>query len=449
MKLFLKVGAILAVVLLALQLVRPGITDKPASAELQVAQNVRVILDRSCYSCHSDQRRLSWFDQIVPAYWLVRHDVLKARGRLDFSTLGAQPEAAQKAALYEGVNMIGLGAMPLPQFTMVHPDAKVSQEDIQALETYLAPWSTAPQSAETDISAGRAMAGSLTNVKPELNGVPIDPDFENWRPISATDRGDNNSLRLIVANDVAFRAVQSGNVAPWPSGSRLAKITWQQELGADGLIHPGRFIQVELMVKDARGYKATDGWGWGRWRGLALKPYGENAHFVDECTGCHMPVHGNDYVYTLPITSAHLNREQIVNNAAALLPAGLPWQPFEWRALTMYVAPKTRRTATLYGNDAALQALGCRDAEAVRSPVYPPGTVLALVTWAQRDDPHWFGGRIPDTPLKVEFVQTSSGNGTDIYRVFEGKSLTEAHVDSQAAAQRTDFIRNLKSVSLP
>jgi len=96
-----------------------------------------------------------------------------------------------------------------------------------------------------------------------------------------------------------------------------------------------------------------------------------------------------------------------------------------------------------------LQALECRDAEGARSPVYPPGTVLALVTWAQRDDPHWFGGRIPDTPLKVEFVQTSSGNGTDIYRVFEGKALTEAHVNSQTAAQRTDFILNLKSVSLP
>jgi hypothetical protein len=449
MKVFLKGVVILAIVSLALQLVRPGITDKPASAELQVPQNVREILNRSCYSCHSDQRRLSWFDQIVPAYWLVRNDVLKARGHLDFSTLGAQPEAAQKAALYEAVNMIRLGAMPLPQFTLVHPDAKVSQEELQTLEAYLGPWSAAPQSAEADVCAGGAKAGSLINVKPEFNGVPIDPDFENWKPISTTDRGDNNSLRLILANNIAFEAAHSGNISPWPSGSHLAKIAWQQELGPDGLIHPGRFIQVELMVKDARGYKATDGWGWGRWRGLALKPYGENAHFVDECTGCHMPVHGNDYVYTLPVTSAHLNHEQIVNNAAALLPASLPWQPLDWRALTMYVDPKTRRTATLYGNDAALQALECRDAEGARSPVYPPCAVLALVTWAQRDDPHWFGGRIPDTPLKVEFVQTSSGNGTDIYRVFEGKALTEAHVDSQAAARRTDFILNLKSVSLP
>ena len=73
--------------------------------------------------------------------------------------------------------------------------------------------------------------------------------------------------------------------------------------------------------------------------------------------------------------------------------------------------------------------------------------MLALVTWNQRDDPHWFGGRIPDTPLKVEFVQTFSGTGADIYRVFEGKALAETHADTHNAAQRTDFILNLKPVA--
>jgi hypothetical protein len=105
--------------------------------------------------------------------------------------------------------------------------------------------------------------------------------------------------------------------------------------------------------------------------------------------------------------------------------------------------------ATLYGNDAALQAFEHRDPSGTRPPEYPSGAVLALVTWAQRDDPHWFGGRILDTPLKVEFVQTSSGNGTDAYRVSAGQALTEAHADSQTAAQRTNFILNLKPVSFP
>src|SRR6266702_8213752 len=196
---------------------------------------------------------------------------------------------------------------------------------------------------------------SLSAVNPEPNGLAFDPSFESWKLISTTDRGDNNTFRFILGNDVAVKAAQSGNISPWPDGTRFAKVAWQQELGEDGLIHPGKFVQVELMVKDARRYKDTDGWGWGRWRDLDLKPYGEDAHFVGECTGCHMPVRGNDYVYTLPITRAHADREEIVNNAAASFPSSLPWQPLGWRPTTMYVDPKTHTTATLYGNDAAMQ----------------------------------------------------------------------------------------------
>ena len=388
----------------------------------------------------------------------MRHDILTARADLNFSTLGAAPPAVQRAKLFEAVNMIQLGAMPLPQFVALHPGAKVTAEELATLKAFVAPWGTLPPLsigangndallvAHHDLGT---TSFSLTAVEPERNGFAFDQSFEKWRLLSTTDRGDNNAFRFILGNEIAVKAAQSGNISRWPDDARFAKIAWEQNLGADGLIHPGNFVQVELMAKDARRYKDTDGWGWGRWRGLALKPYGENAHFVDECTGCHMPVRDNDYVYTLPITSAHLNHHRVVNNAAASLPASLPWQPLEWRALTMYVNPKTRTTATLYRNDTAVQTLERRDVAAVRRLGYPSGTVLALVTWAQRDDPHWFGGRIPDRPLKVEFVQTSSANGAVIYRVFEGKALTESHSSAQNSAQRTDFILNLRPVSLP
>lgn len=440
-----------------LQLIRPGISTRPATAELRAPPEVKHILEKDCYSCHSDQRRLSWFDEIVPAYWLVRHDILTARSHLNLSTLGSAPPAVQRAKLFEAVNMIQLAAMPLRQFTALHPSAKVTAEELATLKAFVAPWDTAPSISTSAAEKHEPLAGQhfvrptrflFSAVEPESNGLAFDLSFENWGLLSTTDRGDNNTFRFVLGNDIAVKGARSGNISPWPDGAKFAKIAWEQELGPDGLIHPGKFVQVELMVKDARRYKDTDGWGWGRWRGLDLKPYGENAHFVDECTGCHMPVRSNDYVYTLPITSAHLNREQIVNNAAASLPASLPWQPLQWRALTMYVDPKTRRMATLYGNDTATQALERKDDTVARPPGYLSGTVLALVTWAQRDDPHWFGGRIPDTPLKVEFVLTSSSNGTDIYRVFEGKVLGETHTDTQNATQRAAFILNLKPVSM-
>lgn len=231
----------------------------------------------------------------------------------------------------------------------------------------------------------------------------------------------------------------------------MAKIAWQQEPGADGLIHPGTFVQVELMVKNARMFKDTEGWGWGRWRGLDLKPYGKDAHFVTECTSCHLPVHGNDYVFTLPITAAKLNREEIVNNRAAALPSNLPYQPLGWSAFTMYVDPRTRTTATLYGNDNATRTIqSLRSAPGVAGePAYINGAVLALVTWAQRDDPHWFGARIPDQLQTVEFVRVGAA-GVKTYSLYDAAGQQIQHLtDTTTASQRTDFMLGLAPAQFP
>jgi len=439
---FFLVGVILFV---ALQLVRPSIPTRAATAEIQASPAVKKILEKDCYSCHSDEKRLAWFDRIVPAYWLVRHDILVAREHLNFSTLGSKPAAAQRATLFEAVNMMQLGAMPLPQFVALHRDAKVTPEELAMLKAYLAPWSQPPApAASTPAPKAKAPATvSLASIPAELNGLPFEADFEGWKPISTTDRGDNNTFRLILGNDIAVKAAASGNISPWPDGARLAKIAWQQELGADGLVYPGQFVQVEFMVKDARRYKDTEGWGWGRWRGLDVKPYGGDAHFVNECTGCHLPVRGDDYVYTLPVTAAKAGGAEVVNNNAADLPASLPYQPLAWSAITLYVDPATRTTATLYGNEAAMGAVKNRG----ETPAYPAGSVLALVTWGQREDPHWFGARIPDKPLTVEFVQFTAAGSQSSYRRFAGEAWSE---DRPAdSGRRMGFIQSLAPVQLP
>jgi mono/diheme cytochrome c family protein len=455
MKVVTRVAVVAIAVFAGLQFVRPGIPARPASAEIQAPVEVKRILEKNCYSCHSDQRRLAWFDQIVPAYWLVQHDVLAARAHLNFSTLGSKAPAAQKAALYEAVNMIQLGAMPLPSFKKLHPEARVTPEELAVLKAYLNPWTPTPGPAEPAQAAEKADARSsrrdgtparilLTSVSPELNGVPFDPDFENWKLISTTERGDNHTLRFILGNDIAIRAAQSGNISPWPNGTRFAKIAWQQERGSDGLIHPGKFVQVELMVKDGRRYRSTAGWGRGRWRSPDLIPYGKDARFVEECTGCHMPVRWDDDVYTLPITAAREKGDQLVNNHAASLPVNLPWQPLQWSAVTMFIDPANRITATLYASEGAPRPGLPGDGSA-----YSPGAVLALVSWRQRDDPHWFGARIPDQPQSVEFVQIGKIGQVSEYRRFDGTALIEDRPSSDTVAQRTRFMTTLPAAPLP
>jgi hypothetical protein len=144
MKTLVKLTVAAIIVLAFLQLIRPGISTRPATAELQAPREVRHVLEKDCYSCHSDQRRLSWFDEIVPAYWLVRHDIMTARSHLNFSILGSAPTAVQRAKLFEAVNMIQLGAMPLRQFTALHPSAKVTAGELATLKVFVAPWGAAP-----------------------------------------------------------------------------------------------------------------------------------------------------------------------------------------------------------------------------------------------------------------------------------------------------------------
>lgn len=452
MKMFEKIAIAAATVIASLQLIRPSIPSGPTSVEIQAPPRVRQILAKDCYSCHSNERRLAWFDEVTPGYWLVRRDILTARRHLNFSTLGSKPLADQNSTLYEAVNMVQLGAMPLSKYLLLHPDSRVTPQELAILKAYLSSQSTSSSTSmkKSSVPAEPSFRANLAAVPAELDGVAFQPGFENWKPISFTERGDNHTVRFILGNEIAIKAIESGNISPWPDGTGLAKIAWRQTIGEDGLVHPGTFVQVEFMVKDAKRYKQDEGWGWGRWLGAGLKPYGKDASYASECTGCHAPLRGNDFVYTLPITLAKMNGHEVVNNSAAGLPKSLPYQPLGWNAITMYVDPGSQTMATLYGNAIATQTVRARgngSADSMANPL--SGSVFALVTWVQREDPHWFGARIPEAPKSVEIVQVALSGKPIRYRRYDGPDLREREMASAVAAKQTKFILSLKPAWLP
>lgn len=79
------------------------------------------------------------------------------------------------------------------------------------------------------------------------------------------------------------------------------KLPGSKKTEADGSVSPGEFIQVEFMIKDSKKYESSKGWGWARWKGKDLKPYGDSVSFDQECISCHSPVKNNDYVFTSPL----------------------------------------------------------------------------------------------------------------------------------------------------
>jgi len=169
------------------------------------------------------------------------------------------------------------------------------------LRDYLEPFAPAKAATPVDVAAAPMTAGVGKPASISLNGVPYFPDYKDWKVLSTTDRGDNKTLRIITGNDVAIRAVEERKTDPWPDNSVFAKITMQSVDDGSGHVTAGKFVQVEFMVKDHAKYAEAKGWGYARYKGNELKPYGADAHFDQECVGCHTPVRDNDYVYTLPI----------------------------------------------------------------------------------------------------------------------------------------------------
>jgi hypothetical protein len=67
----------------------------------------------------------------------------------------------------------------------------------------------------------------------------------------------------------------------------------------------------------------------------------------------------------------------------------------------------------------------------------------------QRDDPHWFGGRIPDLQESVEFVKVAAKGKTMSYQRFGGHELVEEHLAASFAAKRANFMLGLTPTQMP
>jgi hypothetical protein len=133
------------------------------------------------------------------------------------------------------------------------------------------------------------------------NGIAFPSEYRNWRAISVTHREDKGMMRVILGNDLAIQAARTG-ANPWPDGAIMAKVGWKAtKLEAwPAADVPGEFEQVEFMIKDAKRWRDTGGWGFARWVGKELKPFGKDADFAKECFACHLPQKATDYVFTRP-----------------------------------------------------------------------------------------------------------------------------------------------------
>ncbi len=147
---------------------------------------------------------------------------------------------------------------------------------------------------------GGWLAGHASDNSPApSNGIAYPEGWRYWSAIAVSHRTDNDTMRVILGNEIAVGAARSGDTNPWPDGAVIGKVVWKTTTleNWQAATGPDAFVHAEFMFKDGAAHAETGGWGWARWVGLEQKPFNEG---MQTCVGCHTPVRSSDWVFTDP-----------------------------------------------------------------------------------------------------------------------------------------------------
>lgn len=134
-----KILLILVVIFLVSQFVPINRTNPETDPnnEIQANGEVKQILKRSCFDCHSNETVWPWYSYISPIKFLVEHDVEEGRSELNFSEWNKYSKKKKKHKLEEIIEEIEEGEMPLDIYLVNHSDAEIKESEFKILKSWV------------------------------------------------------------------------------------------------------------------------------------------------------------------------------------------------------------------------------------------------------------------------------------------------------------------------
>lgn len=155
-----------------------------------------------------------------------------------------------------------------------------------------------------------------------LNGMKWS-EFENfyrdWRMVTSTFRTDRDQLRVIFANEIAWKALMDGGTS-FPDGAMFAKTGFQveeDERFPSSKIPSGQ-LRLMVMKRDRKLYPETDGWGYALMnrrrleklnQGEVPEKYESITDFQTSCHACHQLAANTDFIFSKPMFNNVLGRQ--------------------------------------------------------------------------------------------------------------------------------------------
>ena len=102
--------------------------SKDISTIEKITPDVKNILEYSCYDCHSNNSNYPIYASIQPLAWWLQHHIDEGKEELNFSEFAGYSPRRRFHKLEEIKEQILENEMPLHSYTIVHTQAKLSEQ---------------------------------------------------------------------------------------------------------------------------------------------------------------------------------------------------------------------------------------------------------------------------------------------------------------------------------
>ena len=138
-----RILVILLVVFILIQFIRPArnqsaqILTSDITKTVNIPDKVLDVFKNSCYDCHSNDTRYPWYVNIEPMGWLMADHIKEGKDNLNFSEFGTYSKRKQANKLRAIAKSINDGSMPISSYTIMHTDAKLSEENKKMISEWV------------------------------------------------------------------------------------------------------------------------------------------------------------------------------------------------------------------------------------------------------------------------------------------------------------------------
>ena len=99
-------------------------------------EQVKMILLKACYDCHSNQSVYPWYSYVAPFSWLVAKDIREGREELNFSEWNSLSKRRKIKLVTSIAEEVEKREMPLKVYTIIHRDAILTDEEISTITSW-------------------------------------------------------------------------------------------------------------------------------------------------------------------------------------------------------------------------------------------------------------------------------------------------------------------------